>query len=93
MARYKEVILYSRDFCFDCQKMKKFLDKHQIQYELRDIKKNPAYREELEKKTGKLGVPYFILDGKWEIGYEKGIGFTEAYAKKLFNFIRSPNGE
>jgi glutaredoxin len=80
----KNIIVYSAKLCSDCQQLKAFLDEKEIEYENRDIRENPEWGEELEKKTGKLGVPYLILDGEWVIGYEAGVGYNEEYANKLF---------
>ena len=77
------IIVYSAKLCLDCQQLKAFMDAHGIKYEVRDIRENPAYAEELEQKTGKLGVPYLILDGEWVRGYQVGQAFSEAFARGL----------
>lgn len=80
----REVILYSAQMCGDCQHLKAFMDKEGIQYELRDIRENPAFAEELRQKTGKEGVPYLVIDGEWVRGYDMGRPFTETFARSLF---------
>ena len=80
----KKIICYSAELCRDCQLLKAFMDANGLEYELRDIKKNPEYGNELEKKTGKLGVPYLILDGEWVRGYEPGKPFSEEFARRIF---------
>lgn len=80
----KEIILYSAELCGDCQNLKAFMDKHGIEYTVRDIKKNPECAEELEAKTGKLGVPYLVIDGEWIRGYVPKQPFSEDFAKGLF---------
>ncbi len=84
MSIKKEIIVYSAKLCSDCQKLKAFLDENNIQYENRDIRENPKWGEELEKNTGKLGVPYLQIDGEWIIGYEAFVGYSEQWAKKVF---------
>jgi len=64
--------------------LKAFMDTNNIAYEERDINENPAYGEELEAKTGKRGVPYPIIDGKWVRGYVPHQPFSEAFARSLF---------
>lgn len=81
----REVILYSAALCGDCQKVKKFMDANGIEYELRDIQKNPDYAKEVEENTGKLGVPYLVIDGEWVRGYELDKPFTEEFARNLFD--------
>jgi glutaredoxin-like protein NrdH len=85
------LIVYSADWCGDCQLLKAFLQEHQIPYENRDIRKEPQWGEELEAKTGKLGVPYLKIGDEWIIGYEAGVGYNEAYAKTvLADYLPGP---
>lgn len=79
----KEIILYSAALCGDCQRLKAFMDANGIAYEVRDIKANPEHGRELEEKTGKLGVPYLIIDGEWKRGYLPGQPFSEGFARDL----------
>lgn len=80
----QEIILYSAALCGDCQHLKAFMDANNVEYTVRDIRENLAYGEELEAKTGKLGVPYLVIDGEWIRGYEVGQPFSEDFAKSLF---------
>ena len=78
------VIVYSAKLCGDCQRLKAFMDEHDIAYETRDIRENPEHGEELEARTGKLGVPYLVIDGEWIRGYQPGKPFSEDFARSLF---------
>ena len=49
-----------------------------------DIRKHLEYGEELRENTGKLGVPYLVIDGEWIRGYDIGKAFTDEFAKSLF---------
>lgn len=80
----QNIIVYSAKLCGDCQHLKAFMDANNITYENRDIREEPHYGEELEQKTGKLGVPYLVINGEWKRGYEPGQPFSEAFAKSLF---------
>lgn len=80
----KEVIVYSAQLCGDCQHLKTFMKKHGIEYENRDIREELEHAQVLQEKTGKLGVPYLIIDGEWVRGYEPGKPFSEEFAKRLF---------
>jgi len=77
------LIVYSAELCGDCQNLKKFLDDRGIEYETRDIRKEPQHATDLEAKTGKLGVPYIILNGEWKRGYNPGEPFTDEFAEQL----------
>ena len=80
----KEIIIYSGKLCGDCQTLKAFMNENGIKYEERDIRETPAYGEELKAKTGKLGVPYLVIDGEWVRGYEPGQPFSDEFARGLF---------
>lgn len=80
----REIVLYSAQLCSDCQKLKAYMDAHGIGYELRDIRKNPEFAEEVQEATGKLGVPYLVIDGEWIRGYQIGQPFSEEFAARLF---------
>ena len=70
--------------CGDCQLLKAFMEAEGIDYTLRDIREDLEFGEELEQKTGKLGVPYLVIDGQWIRGYDAGKPFSEDFAKSLF---------
>jgi len=77
------VILYTAPMCSDCEKLKQFMDAEGIAFESRDIKQDPAYAEELAQQTGKQGVPYLVVDGKWIRGYEPRMPFTDDFARRI----------
>lgn len=80
----QNVVVYSGKLCGDCQNLKAFMDSNGIQYEERDIREDPQHGAELEARTGKLGVPYLVIDGEWVRGYEPGQPFSERFARDLF---------
>lgn len=80
----REIVLYSAAMCGDCQLLKAFMDAEGIEYTLRDIRENLEHGEELERKTGKLGVPYVVINGEWIRGYDMGKPFSEEFARNLF---------
>ena len=77
------IVVYSAALCSDCQHLKAFLDREGIAYENRDIREDPVHGEELRRRTGKLGVPYVVVDGAWKRGYQPGQPFSEAFARDL----------
>ena len=80
----QEIIVYSAKLCGDCQLLKAYMDAQGIAYENQDIREHPEFGEELEEKTGKLGVPYLLIDDEWVRGYEPGKPFSEEFAQGLF---------
>ena len=79
----RNVVLYTAWMCTDCQKLKALMDAEGVHYEARDIQEDPAHREALERQTGKLGVPYLVIDDEWVCGYVPGAGYDEAHARKV----------
>lgn len=79
----KQILLYTAPRCSDCDKLKSYMDRNGIPYESRNIKDDPAYAAELSKNTGKQGVPYLVIDGKWIRGYEPGQPYSDEFAAKL----------
>lgn len=81
----KRVILYSAAMCSDCQTLKNFMEDRGIEFEVRDIKERPEYAEEVRENTGKLGVPYLVIDGEWVRGYELDKPFSNEFAETLID--------
>lgn len=79
----KDIVMYSAEICGDCQLLKRFMDEHGVDYTVRDIKKDPENARVLEEKTGKLGVPYLVIDGEWVRGYVPGQPFSDDFAREL----------
>jgi glutaredoxin len=79
----REIILYTAEMCIDCQKLKALMDAEGLSYETRDIQQEHGHRAELEARTGKVGVPYLVMDGEWVRGYVAGQGYDEAYARRV----------
>ena len=69
-------------WCPDCHRAIDWLKKNNISYEEIDIEKNPEWALKLEEKTGKRGIPYFIIDNKWIQGYEFGKSFQPKLIEK-----------
>ena len=79
------IVLYTAPRCSDCDKLKSYMDRNGIAYELRDIKANPEFASELSEKTGKQGVPYVVVNGEWRRGYEPGQPYSDEFAAKLLS--------
>lgn len=71
-----ELTVYSSTWCPDCRVAKAFLEEFGVQYDLVEIDKDPDAAVLLEQKTGKRGIPYFVIDGeRWVRAYVPGQGF------------------
>jgi len=62
--------VYVSTFCFDCSRLKKFLDSHGVGYTTVNINHVDGAADKLEAETGKRGVPYVLVNGRhWVRGY------------------------
>lgn len=60
----KELQLYTKEMCPFCQKVVRFINKHNIDVTFRDIKKDPEAQEELLRIGGQDMVPMLLVDGE-----------------------------
>ena len=56
--------LYHMQACPYCARVRDHVAKEHISVPMKDIRENPAYREELIKIGGKGQVPCLVIDGK-----------------------------
>ena len=81
---FRKLTVYSADWCPDCRQAKAFLDQHGVPYDLVEIDKDPAAAKLLEEKTGKRGIPYFVLDDEqWVRAYIPRQGFDRTGMTEL----------
>ena len=66
------VKVYSFESCPWCNKVKKYLDSKNVEYEVRDIELDETAAKECEKISGDLTVPVTTVDGKnFVLGFDK----------------------
>lgn len=66
--------LYSATWCPDCTVAKRFLDGHQVDYEVVNIDEVEGAAELLEQETGKKGIPFLVVGDQWVRAYTPGGG-------------------
>jgi len=64
------LILYYKQTCGYCEKVKKFAAEHSLDLTLRDIVTVPEHAEDLIERGGKRQVPYLVDDKKEVEMYE-----------------------
>ncbi len=68
--------VYSSTRCADCRQAERWLREQGIPFLLVLIDRDEAAARRLEERTGKRGVPWFVLpDGRWVRAYIPGRGF------------------
>jgi len=85
-----ELIVYSSNWCPDCRIAKRFLAKHNIPYTEVDIEETPGAAQEIIARTGKRGIPQFVIDGVWVQPYRPGEGFLYEEMSKLLGISGDP---
>jgi glutaredoxin-like YruB-family protein len=66
-----EVKVYSTPTCPWCERVKQFLEEHNIEYEDYNVAEDPHRAEEMIQKSGQMGVPVVDIDGEIVIGFDR----------------------
>jgi len=66
------VVVYTTSWCGWCRKTIAWLNEQGVDYENRDIERNPAWRDELIEKTGGTSIPVVEIDGELIRGFSPG---------------------
>lgn len=66
------VVVYTTSWCGWCRKTLAWLDERGVDYENRDIERNPEWAQELERKTGRQSIPVVDVDGRLVRGFDPG---------------------
>jgi glutaredoxin-like YruB-family protein len=67
----KKVQIYTTNVCPWCIKAKEFFKENKISYTEKNVQKDPKLADELLEKSGQMGVPVIVIDGKAIIGFNK----------------------
>ena len=76
------LILYHYNECSYCAKVRNFIKEKNISIPTKNIRENPAYREELITLGGKAQVPCLVIDGKALYESEDIIRWLAEYFKR-----------
>ncbi|OHA91924.1 MAG: hypothetical protein A3J09_00230 [Candidatus Zambryskibacteria bacterium RIFCSPLOWO2_02_FULL_51_21] len=74
----KKVEIYSTPTCHFCHMAKEFFQSHGVEYADYNVAADTEKRREMMEKSGQLGVPVIIIDGK-----DLVIGFNEPVITKV----------
>lgn len=72
-----KVIVYKTEWCGVCKKLTAYLDRKGVEYEAKDIEKDPAAAAELQAKAQAKGVktgsvPVIDVEGELMVGFDRG---------------------
>lgn len=69
MAEHIVTVYYSTT-CLHCVIAKKYLDEKGIVYTGHDVAADKEKRKEMVEKSGQMGVPVIVIDGRIIIGFD-----------------------
>lgn len=67
----KKIILYTTPTCVFCPMIKKVLDEKGVEYDEIDISEDKDALEEMNEKSGQMGVPVTIIGEDIVVGFDK----------------------
>jgi glutaredoxin-like YruB-family protein len=67
----KNVVIYSTPTCPWCQRVKQFMQEHNIFFQDFDVSQNQEKAEEMVQKSGQMGVPVVDVGGEIIVGFDK----------------------
>lgn len=67
----KRVTVYSTPTCSWCNTLKTHLKKHGVRYRDVDVSKDQNAAQEMQRKSGQMGVPQTDIDGQIIVGFDK----------------------
>ncbi len=73
----RKVVVYSTPTCPHCISLKEYLRKHNVKYKDIDVSQDSKALDEMVEKSGQIGVPVIVIDGKTVI-----VGFDRAALEK-----------
>jgi len=68
----KRVLVYTTPTCSWCTTIKSHLKKHGIRYTEIDVSRDQNAAQEMQRKSGQMGVPQTDIGGEMIVGFDKG---------------------
>jgi len=67
-----DLAVYSEASCPDCVRLKRWVTQHDVRVKEILLEQHPEAAEKLERETGKMAVPFILVDGRtWVRGYHR----------------------
>jgi glutaredoxin 3 len=66
-----KIEIYTTDTCPYCVMAKKYFADNGLSFSEYNVSRNPAKAEEMVKRTGQMGVPVIIINGKAMVGFDR----------------------
>lgn len=65
------VTIYTTPTCVYCKMAKDFFQKHNVEYQEKNVLEDLEARKEMVEKSGQLGVPVIEVGGQFIIGFDE----------------------
>lgn len=65
------ITIYTATWCAFCHAAKAYFDKLEVEYEDRDVERDPKAAQEAVNKSGQMGIPVIDIDGIIIIGFDR----------------------
>lgn len=66
------VTIYSTPTCPYCKQAKEFFKENSVDFTDHNVAEDSAKAQEMQEKSGQLGVPVIDIGGKILVGFDKG---------------------
>ncbi|MFA5013342.1 MAG: glutaredoxin domain-containing protein [Candidatus Paceibacterota bacterium] len=63
--------LFTTPTCSYCVTLKKFLQEHDVQFEVIDVLADKEAQEEMVQKTNQMTVPVLDINGEFIVGFDR----------------------
>jgi glutaredoxin-like YruB-family protein len=63
--------LFTTPTCSYCVTLKKFLQEHNVQFEVVDVLADKEAQEEMVQKTNQMTVPVLDINGEFIVGFDR----------------------
>jgi len=69
--RPKKVVVFTTPTCPWCTRVKRYLTEQHVRYREVDVARDQAAAKDLVRRTGQMGVPVVMIDGRTVVGFDK----------------------
>lgn len=69
--RQKKVVVFTTPTCPWCTRVKRYLTEQHVPYREVDVARDQAAARDLVRRTGQMGVPVVMIDGRPVVGFDK----------------------
>ncbi len=67
------ITMYTTPTCGYCHMAKNYFTMKKIDFEIKDITKDPQAMQEVQDKSGQMGVPVIDIKGKVVVGFNRPV--------------------